>query len=53
MMPDLGRYAVEVSAAYVVSLALIAALVAISLARGARVRRQLREVEARRGRTDV
>ena len=52
-MPDLGRYAFEVGAAYAVSLALIAGLVAISLVRAARVRRQLMAVEGRRGRSDV
>jgi heme exporter protein D len=49
MMPDLGRYAVEVSAAYIVSLALIVLLVAWYVLRGRAMRRQLDEVEKRRG----
>lgn len=48
MMPDLGKYALEVSLAYGAALALIAALVALSLARSARVRRRLEEIERRR-----
>ena len=48
MMPDLGRYALEVSLAYAASLALIGVLVALSLLRSARVRRQLEEIERRR-----
>lgn len=48
MMPDLGKYAVEVIASYLVSLGAMAALVAYFLMRGARMRRQLEEVEARR-----
>jgi heme exporter protein D len=46
-MPDLGKYALEVLSAYGVSLLLIAALVVLSLARAARVRRALDEAEAR------
>jgi len=49
MMPELGRYAVEVSAAYGLSLALIGALVAWYALRARAVRRQLHEVENRRG----
>ncbi len=48
MMPDLGRYAVAVLSAYGLSLALIGALVALVVWRGARVRRALAEAEARR-----
>ncbi len=48
MMPDLGRYAVAVLSAYGLSLALIGALVALVVWRGARVRRTLAEAEARR-----
>ena len=49
MMPDLGRYAVEVLTAYGVSIALILALIVWSCLRGARVRRALAEAEARQG----
>lgn len=48
MMPDLGKYAAEVTAAYAVSILLLAGLVWFSLRRSARVRAELREVEARR-----
>ncbi len=60
MMPDLGRYAVEVGLAYAGSLALLAGLVAPSEGavlldgvawvwwRGRRVRARLAAVEARR-----
>jgi heme exporter protein D len=47
MMPDLGTYAATVLAAYGVSLALLAALVAGSLRRAARVKRELAAIEAR------
>lgn len=50
MMPELGRYAVEVISAYIVSLAALVALVAYFLMRGARMRRQLEDIEARRRR---
>ena len=50
MWPDLGRYAATVLLAYGVTLALIAALIGVSWARSAAVRRRLAEVEARRGR---
>jgi heme exporter protein D len=52
MMPDLGRYATEVIASYVVSLAALAALIVYFLMRGARMRRQLDEIEARRRRNN-
>jgi heme exporter protein D len=48
VLPDLGRYAVAVLSAYGLSLALIGALVALVVLRGARVRRALAEAEARR-----
>ncbi len=51
-MPELGKYAVEVASAYVVSLALLGGLVWLSLRQGARVRAELRAVEARRNRSD-
>lgn len=52
MMPELGKYAVEVMSAYVVSIALLAGLVWISVRQGARIRRELHSVEARRDRAD-
>lgn len=47
-MPDLGKYAADVLAAYGVTFALLAALVWHSLARSRAVKRQLAEAEARR-----
>ncbi|MCT4373227.1 heme exporter protein CcmD [Yangia mangrovi] len=47
MMPDLGKYAFAVLASYGVSLALIIALVAVSLRRARRVRAELEEIEQR------
>jgi heme exporter protein D len=53
MMPDLDRYAATVLAAYGVTLAILALLVAWSWWRSVRVRRALAEAEAlRHGRTD-
>ena len=48
MLPDLGTYAAEVMTSYIVSLGLIGGLIALTLWRGARVRRALDEMEARR-----
>lgn len=48
MMPDLGKYAVEVLSAYAVTIALMLALLLLSLRQSARTRRALREVEAAR-----
>lgn len=45
MMPDLGKYAVEVLSAYAASLALLVALVALTLRRGRAARAALKEVE--------
>ena len=50
-MPDLGTYAFAVLASYGATILLLAALVGFSLWRGARMRRALREVEARQGTT--
>jgi len=50
MMPDLGRYVVEVTLAYGVSLALLAGLVGWIWRRGIRVRRELDAIETRAGR---
>ncbi len=49
MMPDLGRYALEVTLAYVASLGLIGALAIWYWLRSRAVRRQLDEIETRRG----
>ncbi|MFN7224376.1 MAG: heme exporter protein CcmD [Paracoccaceae bacterium] len=49
MMPELGKYAVVVLSSYGASLALLAAVVALSVWQGRRVKRQLDEVEARQG----
>ncbi|MEP2784255.1 MAG: heme exporter protein CcmD [Pseudoruegeria sp.] len=48
MMPDLGKYTVEVLSAYGVSILLILLLVCASLSRGRRTRDTLRKVEQRR-----
>lgn len=53
MIPELGRHALPVLAAYAVAIALIGGLVAASLARGARVRRALERAEAARERRDA
>ena len=47
-MPDLGKYAFEVTLAYGMSLGLLAALIAWVLVRSRRVRTMLKEIEARR-----
>lgn len=49
MIPDLGRYALPVLAAYGVAIVLIGGLVAASLRRGAQARRALERAEAARG----
>lgn len=46
MMPDLGKYAVTVLAAYGATAVLVGGLVAVSLRRAARVRRALERAEA-------
>lgn len=51
MMPDLGKYAGPVLGSYAASIALILALVALSLWKSAKVKRALREVEERQGKT--
>ena len=48
MMPDLGKYAVTVLSSYGATLVLLAAIIGLTLWRGARVRRQLNEIEERR-----
>ncbi len=52
MMPDLGKYAFAVLASYGASLVLLVAIVGLSFWRGARVKGQLREIEARQERKD-
>ncbi len=47
MMPDLGKYTDTVLSAYAASIALLAVLVALSLWRGRRVRREMDKTEAR------
>ncbi|MHC0053149.1 heme exporter protein CcmD [Actibacterium sp. D379-3] len=50
MIPDLGKYTGVVLGAYGVTIVLLLGLVALTLWRGARVRRQLDDVEQRRAR---
>jgi heme exporter protein D len=52
-MMGLGKYAEAVIGSYAASVALIVALVALSIWRGARVKKALTEVEARQGKTNV
>ena len=47
MIPDLGKYAVEVSLAYAVSLAMLVGIVALSVRQSRKVKRALDEVEGR------
>lgn len=47
MMPDLGKYAGAVIGSYVATIALIVALVALSLWQSRRAKAALAEVEAR------
>lgn len=46
-MPDLGKYAQAVLSAYGVSIALLVAIVALTLWQGRRVRAEMRDVEER------
>jgi heme exporter protein D len=52
MMPELGKYAVAVLGSYAASVALILLLVALTLWRGAKVKRALDEVEGRQGKSN-
>ncbi len=52
MMPDLGKYAGAVLGSYAATIALVAALVALSFWQRARAKRLLAEVEARAGKSD-
>ena len=45
MMPDLGKYAVDVLAAYAVTAAILAAIVGLTLAEARRARRVLDDAE--------
>ena len=47
MMPDLGKYAAAVLGSYAAAILLLAALVALTLWQGARMKRALAEVVAR------
>ena len=47
MMPDLGKYAVEVLSAYAISLTLLGGLIWFSWRKSRRVKAALKEVEAR------
>jgi len=49
MMPELGKYALPVLGSYAATILLLAVLAGLSLWRAARMRRVLREVEARQG----
>ncbi|MFO7758126.1 MAG: heme exporter protein CcmD [Roseovarius sp.] len=44
-MPDLGKYAEAVLSSYVISLALLAAIILLSLYRSRRVKKELQDVE--------
>jgi heme exporter protein D len=52
MMPELGKYAVAVLGSFGATALLLAALIAVTLWKSARVKRALAEVEARQGKTD-
>jgi heme exporter protein D len=47
MMPELGKYALTVLAAYGATVVLLAVLVGVTVAQGARIRRLLAAQEAR------
>ena len=51
MLPDLGKYAATVLAAYGTSIVLLVGLIVMSVTKGRRVRRQMQDVEAR-GKSD-
>lgn len=51
MMPELGKYAAAVIGSYVATIAVLGALVVVSLWQGRRVKRALAEVEARQEKT--
>ncbi len=47
MMPDLGKYAEAVLSSYAVSIVLIAGLIAVSVIRARRVKKDLQGVEGK------
>lgn len=47
-MPDLGKYAATIYAAYGVTIVLLAGIILTSLLRARKTKRQLAELEARR-----
>jgi heme exporter protein D len=47
MMPDLGKYADTVLSAYAASIALLVAIVVLTLVRGRRVRAEMAKIEAK------
>lgn len=52
MMPDLGKYAGAVLGSYAATIALVAALVALSLWQRARAKRLLADIETRMEKSD-
>lgn len=48
MIPDLGKYAVEVSLAYGVSIALLALIIVLSWTKSRKVHQALQDAEARK-----
>lgn len=50
LWPDLGKYAGAVLSAYAVSIALLVALVGVTLWQGRRARREMQDAETRTGR---
>ena len=52
MMPELGKYALEVTAAYGVSLTMLIVLALWYVLRGRRVRRELDAFEQKRGKNE-
>lgn len=53
MIPELGKYATAVLGSYLASILLLLGLIGLTVWQGRRVKRQLAEVEARQGKTDV
>lgn len=47
-MPELGKYAETIMTAYAATIILVAVIVALSIVRARKVKRQLDELEARR-----
>ncbi len=53
MMPDLGKYAATVLAAYGATLVLLAGVVVLSVVQSRRAKARLAEIEGRKGTVDV